>query len=314
MAVFNPLNSILRFPKASTLFTLFSGVCSIFGLFLVIYPLFYPQESQQGFQRLLVDGFLITLILGLISYTFYFHWRKQYLYSLSGVYFHHVSHVMRDYLGQIQKGLQENNIESNTIENEFKKVITECLDAVADLFTTVSGARCSVTYKELNITNKSSYHEYELNTYSRDKYSAKSRNKNDKSTTKHLLTENTDFDNLFFGKENCHHYYFCNDLPTEWRIGKYKNSSFNIYGNPTQSKFLTWRLNWPLAYKSTLVFPIRYIPSSESPILEEKTINANWKYWGFLCIDCSRKNIFDIRHQNDIGAAFADIFYIFFRK
>lgn len=129
----------------------------------------------------------------------------------------------------------------------------------------------------------------------------------------HRLFDNTDFYNLFFGLDDCENYYFSNNLIDEHLSKRYKNSSFKYYGEPTYKKYLfgIWCEKWPLDYRSTFVFPIRYIPSYDPPNPDDKEVNKDWQYYGFLCIDCNRKGIFDIRHQNDIGAAFADILYLF---
>ncbi len=106
MAEFKSLNPTLSLPKASTVFNLLSGASSIFGGVLLL-------KGDLAKNHHVTDYFLILLIAILIGYIYYFHWRKQYIYSISGVYFHHVSHIMRDFLSQLNKAAANNEISSD---------------------------------------------------------------------------------------------------------------------------------------------------------------------------------------------------------
>jgi len=73
-----------------------------------------------------------------------------------------------------------------------------------------------------------------------------------------------------------------------------------------------------LQYKSTIVLPIRYFSEFKPPKqvlpperLPPKSSYPEWKFWGFLCIDCNSRNIFDPEFAPELGGAFADILYIF---
>jgi hypothetical protein len=128
----------------------------------------------------------------------------------------------------------------------------------------------------------------------------------------------------------------CNNLLKEWKLHKYKNTSFNKpeVREPELKTFLgySYVANWNLPYKSTLVLPIRYLkefippskddgkPNMRINLLKRFSIPTNdgdkltmkWKFWGFLCIDCNSRNVFHKDLAPELGLAFADLLYIFF--
>jgi len=140
------------------------------------------------------------------------------------------------------------------------------------------------------------------------------------SNTVHKLDENTDFYNLWYPTRTGYlRVYRCNNLVSIYKKGQYKNSSFKTHGKPIIKKilwlpFLKKVIKWTLPYKSTIVFPIRYVfdfTLSE----DDRNIATNtkhWVYWGFLCIDCKSRNVFDPIYTPELGAAFADLLYTLF--
>ena len=149
----------------------------------------------------------------------------------------------------------------------------------------------------------------------RDDISTRSRKDIDDKRHSHNLKENTDFSSLVFGLNGCTRYFFCNNLPRLWAQGKYNNTSFNVKKDkvkyfPIGNKKLI--SHWPLEYKSTIVMPIRYIENFIPPDENaESHIKEGWEHWGFLCIDSSKTNVFNIRYSADIAAAFADALFMF---
>lgn len=133
----------------------------------------------------------------------------------------------------------------------------------------------------------------------------------------HPLDRNTDFSDLWYGRNGAYRYYLSNNLIKKFKEQQYENTSFDIYGKPSVVSFGAFSIvkDWKLPYRSTIVWPIRYIPGSEKwPPDElkpdEKVSGA--EIWGFLCIDCNSSNAFDDRYAPELGAGFADALYTLF--
>jgi len=135
-------------------------------------------------------------------------------------------------------------------------------------------------------------------------------------STEHLLDDNTDFKSLWYREVGAIRYFLSNDLVELYRDGKYENSSFEEVGTPTVTchwQGFRFVKNWNLPYKSTIVLPIRYIPDNQ--IGED--INGDhkeYRFWGFLCVDCNSKNVFDKIYSPELGGAFADVLYMLFSQ
>jgi hypothetical protein len=251
--------------------------------------------KDQGALGYLYMGFLSLLVLVLLVHAVLIEKRKLHRYAQSVFFTHFSQHVVRNSLAELQKNGKDK------IENNIEKI----LDAIAHCFTITSGKWCRATLIEMDS-------HFELKVAARD---AMSSNKAKKRHKQHTLDANTDFANLWYSKNGCSRYYLNNNIPDSWLAHEYQNSSFledgecevkNLFGIKRVKK-------WPLAYRSALILPVRYV-SEFTPPKESSTLVPHWDYWGFLCVDSISTRAFDERYSPELGAVFADMLYTYLNQ
>lgn len=204
----------------------------------------------------------------------------------------------------------ENNNFSDT-----EIVLQKIVDSISNCYSLLTGKQCRCTVKELK-------DDLSVRTVVRDTLSKNRMHLcqiQDKA--EHHLDENTDFYNLWYSLYGCSRYFYCDNLINFYKTSKYKNSSFKILGKPEIIpilRFFSFVRKWRLPYKSTIVLPIRYFSEFKPPEKPDKKLQnpqkqdyPHWKFWGFLCIDCNSRKIFDNEFSPELGAAFSDILYIY---
>lgn len=283
--------------KAS-IFNYSAGTASLLGI--ITSPFIFPNDSVS----LVYSIFLIFLVSSLLVHTYLRDKRKLTRYAQAIFYIHYVNHIVRDHLSEIENG----NFQSTQI------TLYKIVNSIAQCYSLLTSKQCRCTIKELN-------DDFTINDAERDEISKNSTHMcNQNDTIKHTLDENTDFRNLWYSLSGCSRYFHHPNLLNYWKLRKYNNSSFRVVGDPKLKNFwgYSWVSRWPLQYKSTIVLPIRYFSEFNPPKpvlppekLPPKSTFAEWKFWGFLCIDCNSRNIFDPEFAPELGAAFADILYIF---
>ena len=276
-------------------FNSLAGLASIVSFFLAI-----AAALGKSVEVIFTIIYLVIFNILLVVYVIYAEMQKTRRYAQCVFFTHYVNHVIRDFLARKDR--------SEKMSEAFLK---EILDAVSSCFSIITGSVCRTSLKELNLDQT-------ISTVARDSITKCSAKKD--RNIKHKLEDNTDFYNLWYAKDGCSRYFLSNDLIGMWKKDQYKNSSFNLYGKEPKLTSRWSRLNWPLPYKSALVLPIRYIsefippslPSDSSNPLSTKEDNTGWLYWGFLCIDSNKKNVFDSRYIPELGGTFADVLHILF--
>lgn len=111
------------------------------------------------------------------------------------------------------------------------------------------------------------------------------------------LEDNSDFVDLFI--DNDQPCFFENDLPARFQRGRYRNSHIPVGHDANVNP-------WPLAYRSSLTWPIRRFARQERAADLPDLI-------GFLCVDSGARNIFRKRFDFDTGALVADALYLFLK-
>ncbi len=247
------------------------------------------------------------MVLFLSAYIVFKEIKNVDRYAQTIFYAHLVNHILRDYLAELQRGHRPDP----------KNILVEVLDSIATCFSIVVGKRCRCSVKQLSA-------DFQLSTVCRDTMSRTQHG--DSSDIQHSLVENTDFDSIWYAKNGCFRRFQCNDLKKLWRENKYRNSSFKTYGEPESISTLgvTFVRNWNLPYKSTIVWPIRFVPdykiwppTSASEGQSARADNAPkvpQELWGFLCVDCNSRGVFDSTYCPELGAAFADALYTLFTQ
>lgn len=256
--------------------------------------LFIPNTSTQS---MLYTICVLLLVIFLFTYHFIRELSNEHRHAQAVIYLHYINHVYRDFHGEQPRPRLD----------DAKSFIEDVLNQISSCFTLVTGKACRVCLKELRS-------DLTLTTPFRCSRSQKTQPANDEQ--QHRLDQNTDFYNLWHAIEGCIRFYYSNDLPYDYRIRKYENSSFEKQGLPKVRSVLgfSWISYWPLPYRSTLVLPIRYLKSFKPPPVGSTKPTPGWNFWGFLCVDCNSRRVFHDRLSPELGLAFADLLWVVFEK
>lgn len=268
----------------------------------IVLPMLTLIFKQQTFHEYIYSVYIVVLAILMLSYILLQEKKKLHRYAQSTFFVHYVNHVVRDVL-TLQRRDMSISIDTPILSSYF-------LDPIRTSFSIVTGKHCRVCIKELKPDQT-------IITIARDTMSDKIGNTDRNGDIVHLLTENTDFENLWYWRNGSSRYFLCADLPSLYRDNAYKNSSFKEVGQPVvENMFLGGKVvkNWKLPYKSTLVIPIRYISDKAITASTGAERENAQHYWGFLCIDCHSRGIFDSTFCPELGASFADALYTLFSQ
>jgi hypothetical protein len=272
---------------------LIGGIGSIVALVLT----FVKLELLSNDVRIYIFFIEISVFCaGLLLYVYVTSRRKLHRYAQSTYFVHYINHIIRDQIAAIEAG------KSAKIPEVLLKDI---VDAVANCFSILVGKRCRCCIQEIKSNS-------DVVTVVRDSItSTQSANTDSKP---HNIEDNTDYSNIWYGRNGCPRYFISTDLEKLWSAGKYRNSSFQVYGEPETISFLgfTFVKKWTLPYKATIVWPIRYMPEAAKwPVQDLGSLPSEKRpfVWGFLCIDCRSRNTFDFIYSPELGAAFADAIF-----
>lgn len=273
----------------SFIFGLTGSLCSVLGLLASL--IFFDQELAS----IIYTIYLIAFVSVLIAYIVLKELSKEHRYSQTVYYIHYVNHILRDYFGDI----------TDEKSTEIGVLTSEILTAIANCFSIITGRICRALLVELK-PDKS------LVTIARCLRSKRINQRSEKNAPQ--LKGNTRFYNLWYALEGCTRFYHCNNLPKAWKLRKYDDSLFAEYGSPEPRQFLniSWVTEWHLSYKSIIVLPIRFLKKFVPPQENGEDPQPEWKFWGFLQIDCNSRGVFDSKLATELGLAFADLFYTFF--
>ena len=267
---------------------------SIAGL-LALFITFFKIDQLAAEQQILIFAAELGLLcIGLIIYIYVMTRKKLHRYAQATYFMHYTNHVIRDQIASMEAGK----------EIVLRELLQDIVDACANCFSLLGGKRCRCSIIEVRPNN-------EVAAVVRDRLT--STQSPHTHAVSHTIDENTDFSNIWYGTNGCPRYFPSRNLIKLWQAGRYKNSSFKLHGEPSTVSVLgmTCVSNWPLPYKSTIVWPIRYIPEGTKwPLAQGTEPAAQGVFlWGFLCIDCGSKRVFDTIHAPELGAAFADALF-----
>jgi hypothetical protein len=282
---------------------------TVFGLFIVVIKDFIGADKNTSdlitsitVCTLLFLSFIILIVREITL-------SRKIKYVSINKYLHNCIHDLRDWSTFLFQKLndiksQQINIEDiNSISiNQLSSMLTE----LASAFSILTGASCRTAIKTIYEKNGRLY----VTALARDKISMQENLNKDEQRYKDNsdpVNDNEDFEMLyskFSLKIRC---FFCNDL-TKKRF--YKNTSFKVYGQPSDNIDLIASINsiigksekWTLPYKSTIVWPIQQQGASFLTIKHKEC-------FGFLCIDSESRNVFNKDWDIYIGAEVADALY-----
>jgi hypothetical protein len=282
-------------------FNVVAGTASILGLFFGI------KWIPPGQTASVYAWYVIVLATGSLGYIVWLHNQKLHRYAQICDYVHFVNHTVRDVVSELLYRLENGTLTS--LDEETKKATGDILNAIATTFSILTGTSCRACIKELSQESSMTY----VEAYVRDQFSYKVQRGGPRCASERVpVSENSDFEEMLSNPRM--RFFFENDLPRLWRRGKYRNSSLQ---GVIPKMFLGWIWGWPLPYKSTIVVPIRYVSGEQKtqyPAVGNQSQRRCYHYFGFLCIDSPRRNVFSTHYSVPLSSAFADVLYMFFSQ
>lgn len=298
-----PKNSRLNFIE------IYKLIASTISILTIICGFFFSLSGNNA--ELVYAIFLCVLVLLLLTYIYIRERSKLSRYAETVYFVHFVNHLIRDTFAYIQ----------NKKEQDINNRISEILFAIANCFSILTGKTCSCVIEEMRPSDDGK--NFEVISVNHDLLADTVVDRMAKhSNIKHYIEDNTDFRNLWYSINGCSRYYLCNNLIKAWRYRKYKHSYFKIdkIGEPKSFTILgfTFVTKWPLNYRSCLIVPIRFVgdgkPPETGPSSHDSLDKNGWEFYGFLCIYCNSRNVFNPRYCPELGGAFADLLYVFLNQ
>lgn len=259
------------------------------------YSSLWPDSTSR--ESLLLGAFLVyfaVLLIFLILFTFKFARKSRY--SEATKCLHSALHASRDAYHYLDWCKSDDHKKIQFNEKQLCSYMKTTLTSIADAFTIVTGVRCRCSIKVLGQDDKNQLF---VKTLARDEVSrTECKQKDSSETNAHLVSLNTDFCEITEGNLD---YFFVGNLT------KYVN-----YTNTSMKKHNGFRgKKWTLPYKSTIVWPIRYVYDEfETGNGNDTNENdTNEDLYGFLTVDSSSMNAFIERYDVQMGALLADALF-----
>lgn len=276
-----------------------SRIVSSIGLVAIVTALWPYFRSGYSTPMLVVISVLfVTFISSLI---FGMRLRRD-RYGQSIFFLHYANHLVKDYVASVKS-------QQSDISEPLHNLISSITNCVSECFSLITGTRCRVQIVEIQ-------EDMVVNGVSADSITQALR----EWRTPGALKDYTPYYNLLYGAEGALRYYLTGNTKNEWRLHKFNTPEFNIYGHPQLRIMfggLTTVYRWRLPYRSVLVLPIRYLPAAWNwpPIENESRTTEEMPFiWGFVRIDCPKKNAFDSVFCPELASAFADALCVLFME
>jgi len=188
-----------------------------------------------------------------------------------------------------------------------RSTIEEILTIYSDIYSIITATRCRLSIKLIDFGEIGSLTAEELNngeiiyvfTLARDSASTRENKNADLKREKEKLDrliENTDFLSLWDLTHDDTGFFHSADLRSE---KDYKSSSLSFWRTRQENPGSVAIKDWPLPYRSTIVWPIRQEPRAEFGIADYDTV-------GFLAVDSPTPGAFDIETNAPIGTMLAN--------
>lgn len=285
------------------------------------------SHTTVDYSRAIHTAYLIFLCLMLLLYIFHMHRKKMHRYSQTTQYTHYAAHIIRDSLYKLRNLVQQKEAETSgrEISDEADKILRELLDCIAGCFSVLIGKNCRVCLKAID---KDSNDDRGLTVivHARDKQTSHKMEPGADTDEHpddgdHLLCDDTPCNAVLCGQTGHYRVYCCNDVPHAYSSNHYRSASFGKYGGlPVQGgiipgvKAFYVIKKWTLPYKSTMAAPVWCkSPGSgwRAGARNEESGSGQLRgdVWGFLCVDCNSRNVFDPANSEDLLCSFADMIY-----
>lgn len=281
---------------------------AIVGISLAVRDFFhFVDDKAEVISASVIAGLLVFFVLYSIVREALTSRKEKYANINS--HRHQCIHIVRDLITYLEKEqcVSHNERTLKQIRSITSQLLTKFLNEFAVIFSMLTGTNCRATIKAIYRKEDKLY----VYTLARDETS---RNVNWKKDQERFekdadpIDKNEDFQILYkdYGPNNrC---FFCNDLTIR---RNYETSSFDaVQQRPAMDITITsriraifsWKDDWPLPYRSTIVWPTQQSPNPEIQINKPECI-------GFLAIDSESRNVFKERWDFYIGAEVADALF-----
>lgn len=221
----------------------------------------------------------------------------------------HASERLRDLRYFLRKHAAEVSagraVPSDTL-GRVRSMIEEVLTAYSDIYSIWTSTRCRTCVKLIDIKRKGGTtidpESVIVFALARDKYSAKENQRHDKDRAERgfdKLQMNSDFLRLWDPEVHDDGYFLSNDLRKEHN---YDTSSLNYYRNVAGNPNRVAANDWPLWYRSAIVWPIRQEPRDDLGITEQTCL-------GFLSVDSRVPGILNSEEHPYLGKILANALY-----
>ena len=282
-----------------------SWIVAAISLFTLLGKFIWGTKTSDALITAVSVSIILLVLTGLTIFRELNTLRKEKYVSISP-YLHRALHLIRDlesYLDMLNPDDYGNSKEKSM--KQIQTVLCKILDEVVKIFSLLTGTPCRAAIKTIYRHEGKLY----IFTFARDSDSQVANRDEDKirlRENRDSLEENEDLDLLYqkFGPKNRR--FFCNDL-TKRR--NYRTSSYKTYGNPTTEltpgpvNSIFDQKEWPLPYKSTIVWPIQQKESGDILDLELQACIA------FVGVDSPSRNVFVEKWDAHLGAAISDALY-----
>ncbi len=252
----------------------------------------FPDDPGLRELVLLIAFVIYSVILLIFLVVFTFQYSRKSRYAEATKCVHTALHAVRNAYHYLEWCKSANHPEISFDEDRLCLYMKTALTSISEAFSIVAGVKCRVSIKVLG---QNAVNQLYVRTLTRDEVSQNQCDKRDLSEGKqHLVSQNTDFHLITEGLSD---YFFAGNL-----------KDYPNYINTSKDKHDGLRgQNWSLPYKSTIVWPIRYVYNkNERDALEG---SSHEDIYGFLTVDSSSKNVFVERYDVQMGAALADALF-----
>jgi hypothetical protein len=187
-----------------------------------------------------------------------------------------------------------------------RKMVEEILTIYAQIFTSLISARCRTCVKMVNAARapdrKPTADDFIVYILARDTTSHNEEKDHDSRRLRDRLDplkDNSDFVSLFNPKEGDNGFFLSNDLASEENYSSSSlNYRMNVAANPNKRKVN----QWPLWYRSTIVWPVRRDQRDDLGITEPTCL-------GFVTVDSHLPGVFLAHEHVPLGAMLANALY-----
>jgi hypothetical protein len=252
----------------------------------------FPEKPELRELILLIAFVTYSVILLIFLIYFTFTYSRKARYAEATKCMHTALHAARDAYHYLDWCRSKDHDDVVFDENRLCMYMKTVLTSISEAFSIVAGVKCRVSIKVLGQNTDNQLY---VRTLARDEVSQTQCDKRDLSeSNKHLVTKNTDFHLITEGLSD---YFFEGDLE---HYPNYMNTSIDEHDGLRGQK-------WSLPYKSTIVWPIRYVFNRHER--DDSQGNCQEDIYGFLTVDSSSKNAFSERYDVQMGATLADALF-----